>query len=632
MNQQSLASELNENQIRAVLHRGSHLLMVAGAGSGKTRTLTFRAASLVSEFNPAELMIVTFTKKAATELQERLARVIPAAAQKDLRRATIGTFHSACRRMLMAHGELVGLKPNWGILDQEDTHRVMASAARLAGIGSTELVRDLESLHGFARNSMERWEILIDTGRFSALAPVRTKVGAAFDIYTRRCRQSNRVDFDDMLVLAMQLLQRPDMRQYYAGQYKSIMVDEYQDTSRIQAKILELLAGRDNVTVVGDDAQAIYGFRAATVENILEFQRKFSATVVPLDTNYRSTDEIVALSNESIGKNTRQIKKVMRAVGGRGNKPVFLVGLDPQGEAELVWREMKLAMDAGISRDQIAVLVRATRLSAQVEVLLKLNKIPYVVVGGQDFFSLEHVKIVIDILRLTVNPADTIALGNVQDFVELADGAVIERIETQVARDQTSIWEVLQQLQTKSPRLTELANHAAKLMALPSGSDVVTKAVLETLSYLAPALKKRFQGERKDEVDQDHATLVGITKQFTSVSEFVNTVSLEQFVDEDKASGEAPITISTIHSAKGLEWDAVFVMGMVEFWFPLNIAIKQSGSDEEERRLFYVAATRARKRLFLSSYRQSMTPTGRIVSSTVSRFISELNQSTYSAA
>ena len=327
--QDNLSSVLDPDQLEAVKHRGGNLLIIAGAGSGKTHTLTHRAVSFLQEIEPENLMVITFTKKAAKELLERINKIVPEQKRKSLKRAWIGTIHSICWRMMMENGHLVGLKPNWSVLDMPDSERVMQMSANSFGF-RPEDAKNLYQLYSYSRNSLTDWSQWVKTQRFPNISNT-VNVGKAIDSYRRRCTRSNRVDFDDLQVLALKLLQNyPDVRRAYQTRFQAIMVDEYQDTNLIQAKILELLANEENViTVVGDDAQAIYGFRAATVENILTFEQAFSADRITVHTNYRSTPEIVALANASIRNNRRQIFKDIRAVSPPSNKPVFYMGMSP---------------------------------------------------------------------------------------------------------------------------------------------------------------------------------------------------------------------------------------------------------------------------------------------------------------
>jgi DNA helicase-2/ATP-dependent DNA helicase PcrA len=417
------------------------------------------------------------------------------------------------------------------------------------------------------------------------------------------------------------------------------MVDEYQDTNRIQARLFELLSDGDNViTVVGDDAQAIYGFRAATVDNILSFERDFSASRIVLGSNYRSTPEIVQLANASIRKNPNQIFKDISAKNGPGGKPAFFIGRNPQDEAEFVLRQIQTLLLRGSELSELGVLFRATRQVASLELALKKAEIPYEVVGGDDFFGLEHVKLVIDMARLLVNPEDSIALGAIQEVTGISSAIAVDRLEQRAEEVQLSFWDVATD-EAKKPAVSSKADYQALIKfreVLDTFKDNVaegqpiTPVISQIIEYLTPYIKRRkilaWEG-----IEEDFAVLQTVASQFISLGDFINTVALQQFVDDQRNETDK-VVLSTIHSAKGLEWDTVFVIGLVEFWFPLNWAIQQSGTDEEERRLFYVAVTRARKNLFISSYGESVNPYGRTMQQQLSRFVSELPREVYEFA
>ena len=631
----SLTNFLDDDQLKAVTHRGSNLLIIAGAGSGKTHTLTHRAVSFLEEgVKPDELMVITFTKKAANELQMRIVNNVPVEMRKSLKRAWIGTIHSICWRMLMEYGEVVGLKPSWSVLDQEDTERVMYLSAKPYGFGR-KLAKQIYSVYSYSRNSMTEWSDWVKTQRFPDV-PKSPNVGKAIAAYQRRCRRSNRVDFDDLQILALKLLhENPSIREEYQKRFNVIMVDEYQDTNVIQAGILKLLATRENiVTVVGDDAQSIYGFRAATIKNILNFVSEFSADKVLLSRNYRSTPEIVALANTSIRNNRYQIPKEIHAVAIQGSKPLYYRGNFPRDEAEFVVQHIVEKQNSGIPINEIAVLFRSTRQAAAVQIELSKADIPFVVIGGEDFFKLEHIKVVLDMLRLLINPEDSIALGSLQDVIGFSSSVTLEKIEHQADTVQLSFWDIVDwalpqadvEQQADIESLIDFRRQIYRLQTSIIPDSSITPVITAVFRFLEPYLKRHYTHGWKN-VREDYAILQSVAAQFTSLSDFLNSIALQQFVEDEDAEGK--IVLSTIHSAKGLEWDTVFVIGLVEFWFPLNWAIQQTGTDEEERRLFYVAVTRAKNSLFLSSYFKDVTPYGNVKQQRLSRFIRELPRTVY---
>lgn len=628
---------LDPDQQAAVRHRGSNLLIIAGAGSGKTQTLTSRAISFLNEIPPENLMVVTFTKKAAAEISTRIASSVIGPASKNLNRAWIGTIHSVCWRMLMENGGLVGLQPNWSILDMADSERVMKIAAGPYGFREQNAVRNLYQLYSYSRNANMNWRELVNTPRFPNLGtPVN--IEKAIVSYDRRCRRSNRVDFDDLQVLALRLLEKnPSIRKQYQDRFKVIMVDEYQDTNQVQSLFLKLLASpNNNITVVGDDAQSIYGFRAATVDNILNFERDFKAERVTIGFNYRSTPEIVAISNACIRNNRRQIPKEIHTENPSGAKPILYSGRSPADEAKYLVQSIKAKCQQGVGLDEMAVLFRATRLAAALELELKQANIPYVLVGGEDFFSLEHIKIILDMVRLLVNPEDSIALGAVQQLIGFSSEELLDTVEQKADLIQLSFWDMVNQTLTTTGKnaqqdllsLLKFKDQIAKLRGLAKEGQSITPAISGIIDYLIPYLKPKYFS-LWEEIEGDFSILQTIAAQYISLGDFINTVTLQQFVDTETHPDDKRLTLTTVHSAKGLEWNTVFVIGLVEFWFPLNYSIQQTGSDEEERRLFYVAITRAKKELFLTSYAQSVNQYGKSMPQNISRFISELPNHLY---
>lgn len=625
---------LDPDQLDAVNHRGSNLLIIAGAGSGKTHTLTHRAISLLKEIDPENLMVVTFTKKAAQEIYTRISENAPDAFRKYLKKAWIGTIHSMCWRMLKENGDSVGLQPNWSVIDMPDAERVMRLSAKPYGYTSDDS-KNIYQLYSFSRNSMTDWKQWTNTERFGYIRNPE-KIGNSIDSFRRRCAKCNRVDFDDLQVLALKLLrENPDIRNGYQNRFQVIMVDEYQDTNRIQAAIFELLIGNHNkITVVGDDSQSIYGFRAATVENILNFEEKFSAERITIKTNYRSTPEIVTLANASIKNNKNQIHKDIRSNSPTNKKPVFYQGPNPGAEARFITNRIRELLDEGTKIEDIAVLFRATKQVAQLEVELKRAEIPYILVGGEDFFTLEHIKLILNMARLLINPDDSISLASLQDLIGFSSSMTLEETEAKAEISQLSFWDLVDESATRAPTYSRLEYQS--LLDFRKEIEGIRKSIIagRSITPIITAIIKFLEGPFKrkfahiwEEVVDDLAILQTIAAPYNSLQDFLNTVSLQQFVEDDSQSGK--LLLSTIHSAKGLEWGTVFVIGLVEFWFPLNWAIKQTGTDEEERRLFYVAVTRAKKLLFLTSYSQAVNQYGNSKQQQLSRFVQELPSSTY---
>jgi DNA helicase-2/ATP-dependent DNA helicase PcrA len=436
-------------------------------------------------------------------------------------------------------------------------------------------------------------------------------------------------------VLALNILEsNASTRNVYRERFRAILVDEYQDTNLIQASIFKLLDNKGNISVVGDDSQAIYAFRAATVENILNYERDFTAKRVTLNTNYRSTPGIVNLANASIINNPRLITKNIRSNRPPTELPLFLQTYTPAEEAQFIIQEINKKIRSGIKRQNIAVLFRATRQVAILETELRKAGIPYVLVGGEDFFSLEHIKVVMDMVRLLVNPDDSIALASVQSIVGFSDYELIEQTEQQAEQLELPFWDVISSKQNIAINTSDYQNLVGfrrtldNLKSLIVEKQPILPLVSRIIEFLTPYYKIRF-ANIWDDVQVDLGVLSDIASTYTSAADFVNSIALEQFQEDPSDLQLHPLTLTTIHSAKGLEWDVVFLIGLVEFWFPLKWAIQQCGNDEEERRLFYVAVTRAKNHLYLTSYGQSYNPYGKLMYQQLSRFIQELPSSVY---
>ena len=628
-NSSELYEILDQDQLSAVNHRGSNLLIIAGAGSGKTHTLTHRAISFLKEVNPENMMIVTFTKKSAQELFFRISESAPDVLKKGLKKAWIGTIHSMCWRMLKENGNLVNLHPNWSVIDITDAERVMTLSAKTFGFTADES-KKIYTLYSYARNSMTDWREWSNSERFGYLRNI-DDIERAIESFKRRCAKCNRVDFDDLQVLTLRLLQdNNEIRDYYQNRFHTIMIDEYQDTNRIQSVIFEQLVNRNNnVTVVGDDAQSIYGFRAATIENILSFEEKFHADRITIRTNYRSTPEIVALSNAIIRNNRNQLFKEIKSSHPEYKKPLLFMGTNPISESKFIVNQIQKLLDEGNKIENIAVLFRSTRQVAQLEVELKSASIPYMIVGGEDFFTLEHIKIILNMARLLINPDDSISLASIQDLIGFSTSSALEETEAKAEMSQFSFWDIINQSAFSAPSYSKddykslqiFRQEIEKIRLTITEGESITPLISNIIRYLELPMKKRF-GHIWQDIVEDLSILQTIAAPYNSLQDFLNTLSLQQFVEDENQSGK--LILSTIHSAKGLEWNTVFVIGLVEFWFPLNWAIQQTGTDEEERRLFYVAVTRAKKNLFLTSYSQSVNQYGAWKQQQLSRFIVEL--------
>ncbi len=600
-------AELNAEQLDVVLNGDGPCVVLAGAGSGKTRTIVYRVAYLLEKgVAPDRILLLTFTNKAAKEMMDRLG---PSAVG-----LWGGTFHSVANRLLRMFPDQSGFTDRFTILDEEDSKTLFKAAMTELGhdgknkkFPSTSIVKGLVS---YARNAMVpiAQATMKLQPKFEGFADEFARIAEAYD---RKKRMANAMDFDDLLIRLYEALSAdPELRARLSERFEYILVDEYQDTNALQAALIRLIARKEpNLLVVGDDAQSIYSFRAADVKNILDFERFYkNVRIFRLETNYRSTPEVLALANDVINRNVNQYPKQLRSVSEPGPKPMIVTAASASQEAQFVADEIdRLIHEEGFQRKEIAVLFRATHHSQSLEFELMRRGIAYDYRGGLKFFERAHVKDVLSFLKLADNIRDEaawrrvlgfqtgigeVSAGRVVAVVREADGLaaavtapVAETVGKRVAQGWTDCRDTLERM---------LAASAS------GGPAMLIRAVMQ--SAYAEHLENEYQnaGERMDDLEQ----LAALAEQYGSLSEFLAEVTLNDTLGGNHRSGNAAsgsmTVLSTIHQAKGLEWDAVFVLHMNESSFPNRRAVMEEGGIEEERRLFYVAVTRAREHLCLS--------------------------------
>jgi DNA helicase-2/ATP-dependent DNA helicase PcrA len=599
------ASELNPEQLAVVMHPAGAMLVLAGAGSGKTRTLVYRVARFLEDgIEPGAILLLTFTNRAAREMLSRVGLLLG----RDAGRVTGGTFHSVGNRLLRRYGDRLGYPSNYGILDREDSRDLMATA--LADVVPSTPNRRLPGgavlveIYSFVINTGRPLEEVVAT-RFPQFSGDVDTMQAVFRRYLERKRAASVMDYDDLLLNWLLLLRRhDDVRRQLAARFRHVLVDEYQDTNRLQADIVDLSLGPErNLMVVGDDAQSIYAFRGAEYANILTFPERYpGCATFRLETNYRSLPPILGLANASIGRNERQFPKHLRAVREGGEPPVLCVTPSPESQAAFVAQRILEQIDEGFALSEIAVLYRNHSHSLELEVELTRRNIPYEVRSGLRFFEQRHVKDVLAHLRFVANPRDEVA------FTRMA------RLKPRLGQRLASrVWESLSASGDPHDALTRLD---AKGLGLPGAAANSVKNIAELVSRL---LKLRSRpGEMVREVvgsgyrDYVRAQLDNASVRLDDLEQLALFAdgydSLDPFLDEvtlmNELSGEdvtveegerERVTLSTIHQAKGLEWRAVFIVWLAEGRFPTARAEDM----EEERRLFYVACTRAKDELIL---------------------------------
>ncbi len=631
------ARELNEEQKAVVFAPDGPTLVVAGAGSGKTRTLVYRVSRLIEDgADPSSLLLLTFTNRAAREMKRRVEALIGA----DLNRATAGTFHSVGARLLRPHAELLGYRQNFTILDSEDTKDLLESATSDMGVPVTErrfpkgdLLRAIVS---FCVNTGKKLDDVIGAEHPHFLPQIEA-IRAVVHRYLERKVLSNGMDYDDLLLNWKRLMfERPEVRRSFGLRFRHVLVDEYQDVNHLQADLVDTVVKdveKPNVMVVGDDAQSIYSFRGADFEALLGFPDRHPGTAVfPLETNYRSTPEILRLADASIAQNVRRFEKTLRPVRPSG-VPVAVVGAsDVVQQAEFVAQRVLELRDEGTPLDEIAVLYRAHHQALELQIELTRRGIPYEIRSGLRFFEQQHVKDVLAHLRLLVNPKDETSFKRLLKLLPKVGERTAATLWTAVGDLPDPVGAFCRMDFRKAPAGAQagMRKLAATLDALRRPSLLSSPAesirfVVDEGGY-ADVAKSRFENHqtRLDDLE----ALAQFALPYDGVESFLEEVTLF-----GEPSGEATIAgekederlvLSSVHQAKGLEWRAVFVIGLIEDRFPNVRAARTAEGLEEERRLFYVAATRAKDELFLVHPLAAFDRYGIVVVTEPSRFLREL--------
>jgi ATP-dependent DNA helicase UvrD/PcrA len=629
---QEYLADLNPAQREAVLTTEGPLLVVAGAGSGKTRVLTYRVAHLISAcgVQPNEILAITFTNKAAGEMRERLEGLLGPLA----RAIWILTFHAACGRILRREAPRLGYKTNFTIYDQADQVRLTKQCLE-------ELDRDPKrfvpgGIH--AQISSAKNQLIGPEEYLSRVASFYDQtVADVYRLYQKRLHDSNAVDFDDLLMLTVEVLERfPEALARWQKAFRYVLVDEYQDTNHAQYRLLQLLAGKHrNLMVVGDPDQSIYAFRGADIRNILEFERDFPETrVIPLEQNYRSTNTILRASNSVIAHNRERKEKNLWSELGEG-LPVHVIEVeDEHAEARFVAAEIAALVEEGYSADEIAVFYRTNAQSRVLEDVLVRQGIAYQVIGGPRFYERAEIKDLIAYLQVLDNPFDAVSLQRIANRPRRGIGdASLARLRAYADGHGISLFEALAYPEEAGIGAAPLKNVSALrtiLVSLQAAAQDLSvpdliEAVLDRSGYTnALEAERTIEAQGRLENLQE---LVGVGREYVqqaqepSLSGFLQEISL--YSDQDAIRGEQSlVTLMTIHNAKGLEFKAVFVIGMEEGIFPHIRSIEEQGV-EEERRLAYVGMTRAEERLVLT-HATSRSLWGNRTFNLPSRFLDEL--------
>ncbi len=603
MSQVPIAEGLNPAQLDAVTHEGGPLLVVAGAGSGKTRVLTRRIAWLIDQgISPFEILAITFTNKAADEMKQRVGELIGPVAEK----MWISTFHSACVRILRREASAIDFPSNFTIYDQADSVRLVGYVIRDLGLDPKRFQpRAIQSVISSAKNEG------LSAGQFSdrAGALIERKAAEVYTEYQRRLQQSSAMDFDDLLLNTVRLFREsPDSLATYQRRFRHLLVDEYQDTNGVQNElVVRLAAEHRNVTVVGDSDQSVYRFRGADIRNIIQFEDAFpDTTVVLLEQNYRSTQTILDAANAVIANNFGRKPKTLWTDEGRGDRIIQFHADDEVDESQYVASELAQLHDAGTYRwGDMAVFYRTNAQSRVLEDYFMRVGIPYKVVGGTRFYDRREIKDAVAYLKAAANPADEVSVKRVVNVPKRGVGDTsINKIDRFATMHGLSFTDGLRRAADAGVSGKGAKGIAAYLALMDSFTEELEKgpaaaleAILRDTGYVA-----ELEDERSIEAEgrlENLQELVGVAAQFETVDEFLEQVSLVTDTDEIDDDDSA-VVLMTLHGAKGLEFPVVVMLGMEDGIFPHMRSMTDPDEMEEERRLAYVGITRAQERLYVT--------------------------------
>ncbi len=641
--------ELNDAQRAPVLHKDGPLMVIAGAGSGKTRVLTFRIAHLMEQGVDAfNILALTFTNKAAREMKKRIASIVGNSEAKNL---WMGTFHSVFAKLLRIDGHRLGFPSNFTIYDTQDSQRLIASIIKEMGLDKDIYkYKQIQNRISSYKNSLITVKAYFKNPELveaDAMAK-RPRMGDIYQNYVDRCFKAGAMDFDDLLLRTNELLTRfPDVLAKYQDRFRYILVDEYQDTNHSQYLIVKALSDRyQNICVVGDDAQSIYSFRGANISNILNFQRDYDEVAVyRLEQNYRSTKNIVNAANSIIANNKNQLEKNVWTSNDDGGRIIIHRSVTDAEEGRYVAGSIfENKMQHQLQNGDFAVLYRTNSQSRAIEDALRKRDIPYRIYGGLSFYQRKEIKDVLAYLRLVINPKDEEALKRVINFPARGIGqSTIDKLIVAANHYGRSIFEVMEHLDkldlkinsgTKR-KLEDFVTMIKSFQIMNEGSDAFTLSEhVAKKTGLLLEFKKDGTPEGIARMENIEELLNGI-KDFVegqkeladatgSLTEFLEDVALATDMDKDVGDDDR-VALMTIHLAKGLEFPYVYVVGMEEDLFPSAMSMNTRSELEEERRLFYVALTRAEKQAYLT-YTQNRYRWGKLIDAEPSRFLEEIDE------
>ncbi len=675
------STELNEQQLAAVTAAPGPLLVIAGAGSGKTRTLTYRVAYLLENgIDPRNILLLTFTNRAAREMLGRVANLMPV----DASGLWGGTFHSIGNRILRRHGSALGYSSGFTIMDREDQKDLIDAVVISAGIDPKEIRFPkgdvLAEIFSFVVNTEKPMEELL-AEKFPYFLPLLEKIQDVRERYEKKKKATNSMDFDDLLQKTLSMFQQHQrIAEIYRRQFQFILVDEYQDTNKIQADLVDLLASdHRNVMVVGDDAQSIYSWRGANFQNILEFPKRYpEAQVFKIEMNYRSVPEILKVANAAIAANVRQFRKNLSATReSKALKPALVALNDGAEQAQFVAQRILELRDENVDLNDIAVLYRAHYHAVELQLELSRRGIPYQITSGIRFFEQAHIKDVTAFVRFVANPRDEVAFKRMAKLLPGIGNRTAENLWQRWAADAVAAGDLsavaLANADDRDSEKESVAAVAAGVdrgpettsapagvnapgysfgerlaaMNVPTKSKKSWEQLAHTLDEIAPAGQPNMPSEmitsvveaiyddyakanftnyelRREDLNQ----LAIFARQFKDVHEFLSQLALISNIDAEAASIQAgdkeAVNLSSVHQAKGLEFHTVFVIWLTDGMFPSNRSLDTRDALEEERRLFYVAITRARDELYLTYPQMRLSGGYGDVFQRPSRFLQEI--------
>ncbi|MRH99595.1 AAA family ATPase [Kriegella sp. EG-1] len=641
--------ELNDAQKAPVLHKDGPLMVIAGAGSGKTRVLTYRIAHLMAQgVDSFNILALTFTNKAAREMKKRIADIVGNSEAKNL---WMGTFHSVFAKLLRYDGSKLGYPSNFTIYDTQDSQRLISAIIREKALDKDVYkYKQIQNRISSLKNSLITVKAYLQNPELTeddAMAK-RPRLGEIYQEYVDRCFKAGAMDFDDLLLRTNELLTRfPEVLMKYQDRFRYILVDEYQDTNHSQYLIVKALSDRfQNICVVGDDAQSIYSFRGANISNILNFQRDYdNVGVYRLEQNYRSTKNIVNAANSIIANNKNQLEKVVWTANDDGPSIKVHRSVTDAEEGRFVAGSIfENRMQKQLPNGDFAVLYRTNSQSRAIEDALRKRDIPYRIYGGLSFYQRKEIKDVLSYLRLIINPKDEEALKRIINYPTRGIGqTTVDKLVVAANHYGRSIFEVIQnldkidlringgtkrklqdfltmiqsfQIMNESSDAFTLAEHVAKksgiLIEFKKDGTPEGIARMENIEELLNGIKDFVEGQKE------------IADATGNISEFLEDVALATDLDKDTGEDDR-VALMTIHLAKGLEFPYVYIVGMEEDLFPSGMSMNTRSELEEERRLFYVALTRAEKQAYLT-YAQTRYRWGKLIDSEPSRFIEEIDE------